>query len=220
MSKVPVIKRVEVNRSLLGKIDIRFECPRCKNSLICEREEIGTADDCPHCGQRFMVAEGVELKLQAEEDAKDQAKIDAQQKREAKRRQKNEERLREQEEQQRLAELQLDEEPENDFPEKDYQPEDANYSNLETIALVVRFSAYLSMIIASCVFIFQLYSFALAVVEEQYLGGVVILGWGVGQFTLGVITFIFMMAISESIKLAVNVANDVRSIRIAAEQGE
>lgn len=183
MSKIPVVKRVEINRTLLGKIEIRFECPRCKNSLICERKEIGTPDDCPHCNQKFMVSDEVERKLKAQENQKEQAKLEAQQKKELLRQQKIEqaERAREQKEQQRIAaqesnEIEFEEEEEVDFPEKQYESEVTNYSNLETIAIVVRFSAYISMFVASCVFLFQIYLFALAFAEEAYISGIVIMG--------------------------------------------
>ena len=75
MSKIVKVTRIEFKKKLRGKIEIKFNCPKCQAPLVCEREEIGTSDKCPHCAQRFIVSGEIENRLQAEEDEKEHARV-------------------------------------------------------------------------------------------------------------------------------------------------
>ena len=93
MSKIQVVTEFKpVRKGVVAKeIRISFKCPYCKASLLAAEEEIGAADNCPHCGKPFQLdptakevfraAERAvlraaekenEARLQAEEEARQQ----------------------------------------------------------------------------------------------------------------------------------------------------
>ena len=65
----PIVVTAKVKKTLLGKVKIQFECPHCQNALTSLREEVGVVDDCPICGDYFIIHPDVLKEIEGNEAA-------------------------------------------------------------------------------------------------------------------------------------------------------
>lgn len=56
----------QIRRTLLGKVEVRWDCPRCGEALVFPIDDAGTSQPCPSCGVTGVVP-GAEEKQQAAE---------------------------------------------------------------------------------------------------------------------------------------------------------
>ena len=56
---IPTIKAWKVKRGLLGKIQVNFKCPGCRNELKSDESEVLQQDYCSACGAGFMLGQQV-----------------------------------------------------------------------------------------------------------------------------------------------------------------
>lgn len=52
---------VEIKKSLLGKLTVKYDCPKCTSRLTSPSDDVGTTDTCPDCHAQFTVPGTEEL---------------------------------------------------------------------------------------------------------------------------------------------------------------
>ena len=86
---VVLIERITMKYTLLrtffgfGKLNVQYACPKCGESLLSPIAEAGTTDTCPGCSTQFEVP-GLSdrLRIEKENQERDQAKQQARDRRE------------------------------------------------------------------------------------------------------------------------------------------
>lgn len=54
-TKKPSHYGYEIRKTIFGKVNVHYPCPRCGERLESPLSDAGTADSCPDCGTRFVV---------------------------------------------------------------------------------------------------------------------------------------------------------------------
>lgn len=68
MTQIPY----KLNKTLAGKIRVKYVCPGCQSALESDLSEAGNSDACPDCGVAFLVP-GIEKRQQLQKQLRDQA---------------------------------------------------------------------------------------------------------------------------------------------------
>lgn len=218
MPKLPIVKQVEIKRTLLGAIQVKFNCPHCRSELTANREEIGKPDECPQCGNPFMVSDEIERKLREAEQAKEQAKEEAAAEKQAARERRKQletaqkfiERQKAESDAARRKADEWDDEVEGAYVT---QPREA-YRNLKLIAMFWKLIAWLNAAGAILYAVWAVIAFVIFWPEnDAALFFVMLLGSLFAVLGAALVTFVILMAIAESILLFVNLATDVRDLK-------
>lgn len=165
LNSIPIVSNAELSHSVLGGYVASYNCPHCKDKLRSKEKEIGTEEECPGCGGKFVLApkfqEHIIREKKNQQEAKQLKQQERQRLKDKKREEQDQARQKKQEERRINQERESIIEPVSTHRRSQVEADIVRYPALQAIAGVYKGVGFLFMglsllaLALSCVSLFS-----------------------------------------------------------------